>query len=184
VETDAELARRCLSGDETAYEAVLELYRDRVFALLLRLVRDPRDAEDLAQEAFLKAFRAMGSYDPSRPMLSWLFKIAHNAALDFLRAKGEDLAALDGPDGAYDPVSPEAGAEASLLAAERSERLERLIASLPPLYREVLQLRHGEDLDYRAIAEVLGLPEGTVKIRLFRARDLLRSKLEALGEVP
>lgn len=97
METDAELARRCLSGDEAAYEAVLELYRDRVFALLLRLVRDPRDAEDLAQEAFLKAFRALGSYDPARPLLSWLFKIAHNSALDFLRAKGEDLAALDDP---------------------------------------------------------------------------------------
>lgn len=180
--TDAELSRRCLAGDETAYAAVLELYRDRVYALLLRLVRDPADAEDLAQEAFLKAFRALGSYDASRPLLSWLFKIAHNTALDFLRARGAGLAALDDPESGYDPVSPEAGAEASLLALERAERLEKLIASLPPLYREVLQLRHVEDLDYRAIGEVTGLPEGTVKIRLFRARELLRAKLEALGE--
>lgn len=184
MEQDAELARRCLAGDETAYEAVLALYRDRVFALLLRLVRDPRDTEDLAQEAFLKAFRALGSYDPSRPLLSWLFKIAHNTALDFLRARGEDLAALDDPEGAVGPAAPEPGLEAGLLAAERAERFERLIAALPPLYREVLQLRHGEDLDYRAIGEVLGLPEGTVKIRLFRARELLRAKLEAVGEAP
>lgn len=184
MEQDAELARRCLAGDEAAYEAVLALYRDRVFALLLRLARDPRDAEDLAQEAFLKAFRALDSYDPSRPLLSWLFKIAHNTALDFLRARGEDPAALDDPESAVDPASPEPAVEVRLLAAERAQRLERLIESLPPLYREVLQLRHGEDMDYRAIGEVLGLPEGTVKIRLFRARELLRAKLEALGEAP
>jgi RNA polymerase sigma factor (sigma-70 family) len=180
---DASLARRCLAGDEAAYEAVLALHRDRVFALLLRLLRDPRDAEDVAQEAFLKAFRAMGSYDPGRPLLSWLFKIAHNAALDFLRAKGRPAESLDDEEAAA-VAEGAPGIEAGLLAAERAERLSRLMASLPPLYREALQLRHVEGLDYRAIGEVLGLPEGTVKIRLFRARELLRAKLESLGEAP
>jgi RNA polymerase sigma-70 factor (ECF subfamily) len=181
---DARLVRRCLDGDEAAYEAVLDLYRDRVYALLLRLVRDPRDAEDLAQDAFLKAFRGLSSFEPGRPLASWLFKIAHNTALDFLRSRGEELTALDDPDMGVDPAQPGPGLEAVLVAEETRGRAERLIASLPPLYREVMLLRHTEDLDYRAIGEILGLPEGTVKIRLFRARDLLRAKLESLGEAP
>ncbi|MDX6767905.1 MAG: sigma-70 family RNA polymerase sigma factor [Elusimicrobiota bacterium] len=181
---DAELVRRCLDGDEAAFEAVLDSYRDRVYALLLRLVRDPRDAEDLAQEAFLKAFRALASYDPGRPLASWLFKIAHNAALDFLRARGEDPAALDDPESGLDPAEPVAGIEAVLVREETRDRLERIVAGLPPLYREILLLRHKEDLDYRAIGEVLGLPEGTVKNRLFRARDLLKARLESAGEAP
>lgn len=163
------------------FPRVLAQYRDRVYALVLRLVGDPAEAEDLTQEAFLKAFRALGSYDPSRPMLSWLFKIAHNHCLDHLRARGERLETLDDPEAPLDPADASAGVEEALEAADRAEAVRRLVDSLPSLYREVLLLRHQEDLDYAAIAEVTGLPLGTVKIRLFRARELLKTKLEAAG---
>lgn len=166
------------------FAAVLALHRDRVFALVLRLTGDAADAEDLTQEAFVKAYRAWGSYDPARPVLSWLFKIAHNHCLDFLRARGERLETLDAPDRPWEPADASAGVAEALEAADRAEALRRLVESLPPLYKEVMLLRHQEDLDYRAIAEVLQVPEGTVKIRLFRARDLLRSKIEAAGLAP
>lgn len=171
-------------GAAEEFPKVLALYRDRVFALVLRLAGDPSDAEDLTQEAFVKAYRAWDSYDPSRPVLSWLFKIAHNHCLDFLRARGEPVEALGDPDRPWEPADTAAAAEEALEAADRAEALRRLVESLPPLYREVMLLRHQEDLDYRAIAEILQVPEGTVKIRLFRARDLLRARIEAAGLAP
>lgn len=169
---------------DAAFSEALSRCRDRVYALVLRLVGDAAEAEDLTQEAFLKAYRAWGSYDPSRPVLSWLFKIAHNHCLDHLRARGEPLETLDDPERPWEPADASAGVAEALEAADRAEALRRLVESLPPLYKEVMLLRHQEDLDYRAIAEILQIPEGTVKIRLFRARDLLRAKIEAAGLAP
>ncbi len=164
--------------------AILSLYRDRVYALVLRLIGNPTDAEDVAQTAFLKAFRSLHTYDANRPLLSWLFKIAHNASLDFLRAKGATLESLDDPEYALDPADTKAGLDAGLAGKDRDLLVRRLVESLPPLYKEVMLLRHQEDLNYNAIAEILQIPEGTVKIRLFRARELLKRKLESVGLGP
>ena len=180
-EDDRAAVRRARDGDESAYAELLARHRDRVFSFLLRLLGSSQDAEDVAQEAFVKAFSRLDSYDPARPFISWLFGIAHHAALDHLRARRPAALSLDDPDGAPDPADPGPDAEAAAGAALDAALIERLLAALPPLYREPLLLRYKEELDIPEISRVLSLPEGTVKVRLFRGRDMLKRKLEAYG---
>jgi RNA polymerase sigma-70 factor (ECF subfamily) len=180
-EDDRAAVRRARDGDDSAYAELLARHRDRVFSFLLRLLGDAQDAEDAAQDAFVKAFTRLDSYDDSRPFVSWLFGIAHHAALDRLRARRPAALSLDDPDGALDPADPAPGAEAAAGAALDAALIERLLAALPPLYREPLILRHKEEMDIPEIARVLSLPEGTVKVRLFRGRDMLKGKLSACG---
>lgn len=177
---DRDAVRRASAGEEAAYAEILARHRDRVFSFLLRLVGDARDAEDLAQDCFLKAFRALASYDRDRPLLSWLFGIARNAAIDHLRVRRPETLSLDArEDGGAS--AREASAESSAGLADEAALIERLLASLPLLYREALLLRHREELGVAEIARVLGLPEGTVKVRLFRGREMLKGKLRACG---
>jgi RNA polymerase sigma-70 factor (ECF subfamily) len=178
---DRELVERCLGGDEAACAALLDRYQARLFTFILRMVADSRDAEDLCQDAFLKAFASLSSYDPSRPLISWLFRIGHNAAVDFLRAKKPETLSLDDADELLGLPDRGRSVEQTTHDAAEAESIEKLMAELPPLYREVLVLRHQEGMDYSGMADALGRPEGTVKNRLFRARDMLRKKLEAAG---
>lgn len=178
---DRSLVRRCLDGEEAACARVLDLYRDRVFNLLCRLTQNPSDAEDLAQEAFLKAFRNLDRYDPSRPLLSWLFAIAHNTAMDFHRARRPALVSLDAAEEPLELPDRTPGVESAVEASFRGQAIELALSGLPPLYREILVLRHQEELGYEEIGRILGLPSGTVKNRLFRAREKLKAGLEAAG---
>ncbi|MBI2788642.1 MAG: RNA polymerase sigma factor [Elusimicrobia bacterium] len=175
---DADLVRRCLSGDDGGFAALLERHQDRVYSFLRRLTGDARDAEDLSQVVFLKAFRSLETFDLARPFHSWVLAIAHHAALDHLRARRTDLS-LDHDEHPIDPADGADGPERLAEAALDGALVERLIAALPPLYREALLLRHGEGLSVEEVAATLGIPEGTVKIRLFRARELMRRKWEA-----
>ena len=176
-ETDIALARRCLEGDSSAFAGLLELYQDRIYSFALRLLKDPAAAEDAAQEAFVKAFRGLASYNPAYPFSSWLFRIAHNACMDALRA-GNKTVSLDHED-FPDLPDPAQGVADSVAESLDSERIEVLLASLPPIYSEVLLLAYREDMGPAEIARVIGAPEGTVKARLFRARELIKAKLAA-----
>ena len=176
---DRDAVRRALSGDQRGFQELLDAYRDRIYSFLLRLAGHA-DAEDLAQEVFLKAFTKLESWDAERPLISWLFRIAHNAAVDHLRARAPRAESLD-VDEAYEAPEPDPTPEEALRAKTDSELIETLMASLPPIYREAVLLRHREDLDIPQLAHVLGLPEGTVKVRLFRGRDMLKRKLLACG---
>jgi RNA polymerase sigma-70 factor (ECF subfamily) len=175
---DADALRRCLRGEAEGFSNLLELYESRVFSFLLRLVRNPSDAEDLAQETFLKAFRSIASYDPGRPMISWLLRIAHNSAVDFLRRRGAPCVPADVLENSPDPGRlPEEEVSDILLR----DLIDALLGRLSLVDREVLVLRHREGLDYMEMARVLDLPEGTVKVRLFRARERLKALLESHG---
>ena len=147
---DRSLVRRCLAGEDAAFELTLDLYRDRVFSLLCRLAQNPADAEDLAQETSLKAFRNLSQYDPSRPLLSWLFAIAHNTAMDFHRARNPALVSLDAEEAPLELPERTPPLELAVAASLRSREIELVLSSLPPLYREILILRHQEELDYGA----------------------------------
>lgn len=159
-------------------------------SVIVRMVRDPVLAEDLAQETFLKAFRHLRSYDPRKKLASWLFKIAHNATLDHLRRKSLDTVPLEpGADSdeegwevlaAPDSGSPERRAE----SVEALAGLERALARVRPGSREILLLRFREGLAYHEIADVVGVPMGTVKIRLHRARKELAREIQRLGFAP
>jgi RNA polymerase sigma-70 factor, ECF subfamily len=151
------------------------------------MVRERELAEDLSQEVFLKAYRALGSYDSRRKFSSWLFKIAHNATIDHLRrgelhtvpheAETDDDRGLARVLQDETEVTPERG----LLGADLGQGLDQAIRELRPAYREVILLRHREDLSYQEIAEVTGASLGTVKTNLHRARKELAELLRARG---
>jgi len=180
IRLDAELVAEALAGSERAYADLLARYERPVFTLVLRMVRDRSTAEDLAQDAFLKAFDKLATYDPARKFSSWLFKIAHNTAIDHLRRREVETVSLDepageGPDAPARAVADTAG-ETPAAAAERADlgrALARAAARLRPEYREVVALRYQGGLEYAEIAEATGFPLGTVKTYLHRARKEL-----------
>lgn len=188
--SDEALAEEAKHGAEEAFRELVERFERPVYALLVRMVRRPELAEDLAQETFLKAWKALGRFDAKRKFSSWIFKIAHNTALDELRRGGLVTVSLDAPYSA-DENPPDLPADLAAenpllraLAGESGQVLERAVARLRPAYREILLLRFAREMTYDEIAEVLGVPLGTVKIHIFRARAELLREMRALGLDP
>jgi RNA polymerase sigma-70 factor (ECF subfamily) len=190
--TDQEVVLIARAGREAAYRELIRRYERPVFALLFRMVRDRELAEDLAQETFIKALNAIESYRPEFKFSSWIFKIANNAAIDHLRRRELDTLSLDGSPHAETPEQMQATAlqigarqESALDAVEAKElggAIEQAIAQLRPEYRSCILLRHVEGRAYEEIAEILGLPLGTVKTYIHRARNELRQSLAHLKE--
>jgi len=185
---DAELVREARGGSQEAYYELVRRFERPIFSLILRMVRDAALAEDLAQEAFVKAFGALDRYDPAHKLSSWIFKIAHNATIDHLRKRRVDTVSFN--------VSAEQGEadwganleDEGALSPERSARnadlardLDTALGQLRPEYREVMVLRFEEGLQYNEIADVMGLPLGTVKTYIFRARKELAEILAGQG---
>lgn len=178
METEKQLVNRCLAGDGAAFAALLDAHQERIYSFALRLLGNEPDAEDAAQDTFVRAFRSLADYDQARPFHSWLFGIAHNRCLDLLRARrpGFSLDEEEAPELPDNSTPVDLAVEAVL----EGERIERLLAELPPLYSEILILQYREGLNGPELARVLAIPEGTVKVRLFRARALLKKKLETI----
>lgn len=188
--TDQELVAAALAGSQEAYRRLVVRFERPLFSLIARMVGDREMAEDLAQETFVKAFRHLDRYDRERKFSSWLFKIAHNTTLDHLRRRELETVALETPDDdagdlaavLADPSerSPEAVAQRGDLA----RALAGAVARLRPEYREVVLLRFAQGQAYQDIAEITGLPLGTVKTQLHRARKELMDVLRADGWGP
>lgn len=173
--TDQEIVRLCLSGDADAYEGLVERYGGRVYNVALRITHEPEAARDCAQEAFVRAYRALHQYDPAYPFGPWLFRITTNASLNFVqRARGREITVEELPE---DPEPPEAGPELSAVRKEDLQEVVDAMALLPPAYRAALTLRHMQQLSYQEVADALGIPLGTVKTHLHRARAALKAKL-------
>ncbi len=186
---DEQLVLRVLGGSEDAFRDLVRRYQRPIFALILRMVRDPADAEELAQEVFVKAYRALDRFDRSKKFSSWLFKIAHNASIDRLRRKRIATVPLETSEDEGDLLSvvPDPRAASPAAATERGElaaAFEAALGRLRPAYREVVVLRFQEGLAYEEIAEVTGLPLGTVKTHLHRARKALARELTRMGWGP
>ena len=177
-------------ADGSGYTAIMNKYRESVYYVILRIVNNKSDAEDLTQEAFTKAFKNIESYQPTFAFSTWLFKIASNCSIDFLRKRRfeyESLEMTSGEDDTLNPVLHEVNAtvdqgdsidEVLVKRQERANLLARL-DKLSPKYSELIRLRFFEELTYEEIAEQLDLPMGTVKARLHRSKDLL---LKVIGE--
>lgn len=183
---DEELVRRSLAGDKSAYGTIVERHQRRMVGYLQRMLRDREAALDVAQETFIKAWQALARYDPSWRFSTWLYSIASNAAIDHMRARRRKLVSLDEPIQTEDSEvsrelpSPDDGPDLLAEGEEMREVLEKAIAKLPEEYRMLILLRHPVGKSYEEIAEMTRLPMGTVKNRIFRARQQLK---EMLGDI-
>jgi RNA polymerase sigma-70 factor (ECF subfamily) len=187
--TDVELVRGALDGAESAFRELVLRYQRPVFGLIVRMVRDPARAEELAQDTFVKAFRALHTYDVQRKFSAWLLTIAHHVAIDELRKGALATESLDQTteDGERTRDFADVRAATPAALAERAELasvLRSAISRLRPDYREVVTLRYEQDLDYEEIATITGQPMGTVKSSLHRARKELAEHLATLGWSP
>jgi RNA polymerase sigma-70 factor (ECF subfamily) len=190
--SDKELVRLSQKGDERAAHELVSRFERPVFSQVQRMVRDRELAEDLAQEAFVRAFDRIDQYDPSYKFSSWLFKIAHNLTIDHLRKKELDTVSIHGAPDATTPDEQEATAVTLESRQERpderfeaealGQEIEAAIGELRPDYREAVLLRHVQGHSYREIAEIMDVPLGTVKTYIHRARNELQDKLDHLRD--
>lgn len=185
--SDADLVKRALAGSERAFHDLVVRYERPIFSLIVRMVRDSNTAEDLAQEVFWKAYRRLDTFDIERRFASWLFKIAHNTTLDHLRKSGLDTVPLEG-SGDDEPGlvgiladDSREGGEARVHRGDLARVLETALTNLKPEHRESLLLRFKQGMAYQEICEVMGLPLGTVKTNIHRARKALAEALTRAG---
>ena len=183
--TDAELVRQALAGSQAAYQELVSRYAAPAVNLATRMVQDRALAEDLAQEAFVRAFDRLATYDQKRRFASWFFQILHNVTVDFLRLKRPTMVSLDDAEEATHPAIPAipsvTAPDAYVKEAELARAMDEALGMIRPEYREVVVLYYREELSIEEVAATLDLPPGTVKIYLFRARKELASILAARG---
>jgi RNA polymerase sigma-70 factor (ECF subfamily) len=172
---EAELLVEARGGSLVAFEEVVRRYQRRVYSVAFRIVRRHDVADDVTQEAFIRAHRALGSFDPGRPFGPWICRIAANLAINQVRSPRSREEPL--PEGHAEEPTGDLGPEAAVLEREGREVLRRALLDLPPEQRAVFVLRVHEELSYREIADALDLSMGTVMSRLSRAREKLRDAL-------
>ncbi|HEX5410621.1 MAG TPA: sigma-70 family RNA polymerase sigma factor [Terriglobia bacterium] len=185
MDSDLELVKRCLRGDDAAWEALLRTHTNKIYNLCYRFTSRSEDAEDLTQEVFIKVFRTLKSYDPHQAKFAtWISRIARNHLVDhYRRTRGDRMTSvLDDQLPIADPSS-RADPTSSLESRERRERLQAGLSTLSPDLREAVILRDLQDLDYAEIAQVLQVPEGTVKSRINRGRLELGRALKRMDKV-
>jgi RNA polymerase sigma-70 factor, ECF subfamily len=176
--SDAELIGVAVDGREESFEELVRRYQRPIAGYVYRMLGDYDAALDVTQEVFIKVYNSLQRYSPEYKFSTWLYRIAHNAAIDHIRRNSNFTQSIEteSKEGAYQ-LQFECPAPSPERLRERKEwrhEIAEVIKRLPPAYRELILLRHSSDLSYDEIAEVTGLPLGTVKNRLFRAREHMR----------
>lgn len=183
--SDRELVATAATGLEGSFEELVRRYQRPISAYVYRMVGDYEAALDLTQEIFIKVYGSLARYRSEFKFSTWIYKIAHNSAVDHLRRNaGRERSLVNGIEGDQYDLPIESGSLSPEQESERKERrleIESVVRSLPTTYRELILLRHSQDLTYEEIVEVTGLPLGTVKNRLFRAREMMRSQFVSRG---
>ena len=178
--SDPELVASAARGQEGSFEELVNRYQRPISAFVYRMVGDYDAALDLTQEIFIKVYASLSRYRPEFKFSTWIYKIAHNAAIDHLRRTSSRERSLSvGTEADNYDLPLESEGLTPEQQSEREERrgeIENVVRSLPTAYRELIVLRHSQDLTYEEIVEVTGLPLGTVKNRLFRAREMMRQQ--------
>jgi RNA polymerase sigma factor (sigma-70 family) len=182
---DSALIASALKGDNRSYDRLMAKYHDAIFNFIFRMIHEREQVEDLTQEAFIKAFGSLKNFNEEYAFSTWLYKIATNNTIDFIRKKKLQMFSIDKPvesrDSEYTFELPDDTYEPDkeMISDQRSTMLRDAIAQLPEKYRLVIQLRHVEERSYEEIAKEIGVPIGTVKAHIFRARELLYKQLRA-----
>ena len=175
---DVQLVEEALGGNQLSFQLLIERYQDRIFALARHYTKSAVEVEDIVQDTFLKAYRRLETFQRQSSFSTWLYRIAVNTALDFLKRMGRSpVQAVEDPELSASPVRAQAGSGVAIAAPDarlRREEIARItaevLAELPEIFRTVLILREYEDMPYQEMADVLGISIGTVESRLFRAR--------------
>jgi len=182
-ESDVDIVSAVLKGDKERFGDLVVRYQGRLVNFLYRLLYDMGEAHDLAQEVFFKTYRALDRYDPQYKFSTWLFRVGQNAAIDRLRKRRLQLVSMDRPgkggesDSTWEFPSGDRGPYGDLRNQERGEAISDAVKALPWEYRELIVMRHYGELSYGEIAEAKDMPLGTVKNKLFRARQMLKENL-------
>lgn len=173
------LVESALAGDEKAFARLMSRYKDAIYFMLLKMVNNKNDAEDLTLEAFGKAFKNLHQYSPNYAFSTWLFKIATNNCIDFLRKRRGVYISIENNQENGDNDAPiklrstDPNPEEKLIRIQKAFLMRRLVHKLKPRYRILVELRYFREFSYEEIAKELNLPLGTVKAQLFRAREML-----------
>jgi len=182
---DLIFVERAIKGDQSAYAFLMERYRESIYFTMLKMVNNTDDADDLTIEAFGKAFNRLEQYSPTYAFSTWLFKIASNNCIDFIRKKRIKITSMDSgiktDDGDilyFDAESNTMDPEETIMHNQKVLHMRELVSKLKPRYRVLVEKRYFEELSYEEISEELDLPLGTVKAQLFRARDFLANMME------
>lgn len=179
IRRDYNLVKSALNGESKAFARLLSRYKESVYIKLLKMVKNSNDAEDLTLEAFMKAYRNLHLYSPSYAFSTWLFRIATNNCIDFLRKKkGVHISSIEnnGNDENGENIklrSDDLNPEELLIREQRAIELRKIVSRLKPRYQALVELRYFKEYSYEEIAKELDLPLGTVKAQLFRARETL-----------
>jgi RNA polymerase sigma-70 factor (ECF subfamily) len=182
---DSDLVARAIRGREDGFNELVRRYQRPIAAYVYRMVGDYDAALDLTQEVFIKVYSSLARYRPEFKFSTWIYKIAHNASVDHLRRSASReqaiISEVDGEEREMTVMSRKLSPEQEYAVEERRAEIERVVRQLPSVYRELIILRHQHDLSYDEIAEVMSLPLGTVKNRLFRAREMMRQQFVNRG---
>jgi len=182
---DAVLVESALGGDQNAYAKLMSFYRDQVYYTMYKMVKDSDDADDLTMDAFGKAFSRLDQYVPKFAFSTWLFKIASNNCIDFMRKKRlsnitthAEMSLKHTEFIQHAMPTDSLNPEQTIVEEQKITHLRLLVSKLKPRYKELIEKRYFEELSYEEIAEELDIPLGTVKAQLFRARDFLAIMLQ------
>jgi RNA polymerase sigma-70 factor (ECF subfamily) len=182
---DLVLVEAAKKGDQSAYAQLMDRYRESIYFMMFKMVRHQDDADDLTIEAFGKAFSRLDQYSPNFAFSTWLFKIASNNCIDFIRKKRIKVTSMetgytndDGEVLFIEAKNQTMDPEETIIHGQKVQHMRMLVSKLKPRYRELVEKRYFEELSYEEIAEELNLPIGTVKAQLFRARDFLANMID------
>ena len=182
---DLALVQAAIKGDQLAYASLMERYRESIYYMMLKMVSNTDDADDLTIEAFGKAFNRLEQYSPNYAFSTWLYKIASNNCIDFIRKKRIKVTSMDSGmktgDGDvvyFDAKSETRDPEETVMHKQKMLHMRELVSKLKPRYRLLVEKRYFEELSYEEISKELNLPLGTVKAQLFRARDFLANMMD------
>jgi len=174
---DTNLIKQCLDGEIQRYGILVDRYSARIINLAYMMIGDRHDAEDIAQDAFVRAYKGLPRFERKAKFSSWLYQIALNLCKDYLKAKSRHAKSVEDEHLETLDANPREEAQHVILEEELSEKMRETIRTLPYLYRESFVLRHLQGMEYEEVAAITGVPADTVRVRAYRAREMLREKM-------